>query len=516
MTNYPVIRVDASIPPVVTHVFTTAREAVLFWVLSGEADVHVGGRVLTLAAAEAVLVPPGHRFKLDVGAHSIVFPIAVPRDEVPAIENVVRLSVRETWHDWLVHRFARSLGYMRGVRTTPDGLTELLSGAASAHEAANTVGAPPMPTSAEAFAVAKRFVDSPEHDADLAELARSVHVGTRTLQRQFVDETGLSLSHWRAAARIAVSVEHLASGRDIGWVANRVGFATAGGFTRAFRRHTGLAPSVFVRSRATDGKLCSTSLATDVTMSPAPDVPGGETWPRVNDFHVLVWVYRGRARFTVGGRVVTLRRGDAIVLPAGVRNRIDTEPGSLVLPLGSRDSRVPDAGRRFDAVVHFPLESESYLLHTVVANYSRVRPVMHDEHRLIDLACRSAEPALVGAAQDRIRGVVNTIVASVHEKPSEDKHLCEWAQDAGIDARALHDCFVQTVGQTFPRWRSHVRMTLARRYLGEGRTAGEIARLLGYAHSSGFTKVFHETQGMTPTEYRRYGWRESRESVVLA
>ncbi|SNT46800.1 helix-turn-helix domain-containing protein [Rhodococcoides kyotonense] len=499
-----------AIPPARTDFVTNSREPLLFWVRSGAAVVDVGGGSFALRSGEALWVPAGFRYRLDAEAGAVAFPIFVPVADTPdGSGDVVRVPITTEWEDWLVHRFARSLGYLRGAAVESDGFVELIAGA---RPLATSVGVPPMPVSPEAVTVARGLLRSPDNDDDLAALARSLHIGCRTLQRQFVDETGMPFTRWRTAVRIAAAATYLDAGRGIGWVGHRVGFTTAGGFTRAFRRHTGSNPSDFLRTRH-ELSAGSAGPYESVSTTTVPIVPASETWARVNDFHVFVWVYRGCASVTVGGRTVRLERGDALLLPAGMRNCVRTTPGLLLLPLGS--SPVRDSARSwFDDVVHFPIEAENYLMHTVVANYSLLRPVMHDGHRLFDLALR--EFCSLAVEFDDAVHVVNAVVAAVRGNPADARTLAEWAHEAGIDSKVLNECFTTTIGQSFPRWRSHVRMTLARRYLGDGLAAGEVARTLGYKQSSGFTKVFTDIHGMTPSTYRRDGWRESREELVVA
>lgn len=130
-----------------------------------------------------------------------------------------------------------------------------------------------------------------------------------------------------------------------------------------------------------------------------PSVPATQTWNRINDFHVLVWLYRGATRVMVGERTRRLRRGDAIWLPAGVRNSITLSRGSLLLPLGSRHG-TPETRLPRNLVQRFPDEAELYLLHTFVANYSLVRPTSHDPNRITHSFLKHATRTRAGAAED--------------------------------------------------------------------------------------------------------------------
>ena len=128
------------------------------------------------------------------------------------------------------------------------------------------------------------------------------------------------------------------------------------GFTRAFHTQTGMTPRQYKKARPVIPRHDDT-LATDFSelMLPQlqpeaappeaspPSVPATQTWNRINDFHVLVWLYRGAARVMVGERTRRLRRGDAIWLPAGVGHGITLSRSSLLTP-----SRISTAHRKRD------------------------------------------------------------------------------------------------------------------------------------------------------------------------
>src|SRR3546814_545528 len=179
-----------------------------------------------------------------------------------------------------------------------------------------------------------------------------------------------------------------------------------------------------------------------------PTIPASGTWARVNNFHVIVWIYRGSARVTFGDRTWNLRRGDAMWLPAGVRNSVEIAEGSLLLPLGSQpgDSPVTAPPPR---VLHFAREAEAYLLHTVVANYTLLRPEIHDPARISRLIRNSAATRTPGGRTDP----VETILTALRADPTDSRTLPEWSARLGVDEGLLHKRFVAATGQSFPRWR---------------------------------------------------------------
>lgn len=73
--------------------------------------------------------------------------------------------------------------------------------------------------------------------------AARLHVSTKTLQRDFVQEFGMPYSQWLTelrlqAARVLLPTEPVAAG------ARRIGYASASSFVVAFRRQYGWTPGV--------------------------------------------------------------------------------------------------------------------------------------------------------------------------------------------------------------------------------------------------------------------------------
>lgn len=77
----------------------------------------------------------------------------------------------------------------------------------------------------------------------LGELAALCGMSVRHLSRAFRAETGMTVAHYVAHARIERAVAMLAgSDRPIGDIARAAGFGSAGSFSHAFRRATGMRP----------------------------------------------------------------------------------------------------------------------------------------------------------------------------------------------------------------------------------------------------------------------------------
>lgn len=114
-------------------------------------------------------------------------------------------------------------------------------------------GAPPFelprPASpALVRAAALIAADGPEATTS-ATLASAVGLGVRTLERQFLAETGLTPGRWRRQHALLGALERLAAGTPIKQVAAAAGYATTSAFTAAFRAAFGTTPGRYFAER---------------------------------------------------------------------------------------------------------------------------------------------------------------------------------------------------------------------------------------------------------------------------
>jgi AraC-like DNA-binding protein len=99
----------------------------------------------------------------------------------------------------------------------------------------------PAPASDDARRAAELMTRGEDPDST-AELARRVGTSTRTLERRFLAETGLTLAAWRRQARLQGALRDLASGRPVKQAAATAGYATPSAFVSAFRSAFGASP----------------------------------------------------------------------------------------------------------------------------------------------------------------------------------------------------------------------------------------------------------------------------------
>ncbi|MGO1854111.1 MAG: helix-turn-helix domain-containing protein [Microbacteriaceae bacterium] len=488
------------------------HHAELLWVRTGMIEMTVDGASHRLVAGQAIWVPAGvtHALRLEPGTVTVaVWSASAPRSVVLSEVRVV--DITDDWADWLIHK--RGLGALAA-----DGpLLELASGLSRHADPQVRTPRFPMPRSREARAVAQAVLRTPGSPLSVDEFADGESVSAKTLRRQFVNETGVVFSEWRTRARVTSAAAHLAEGRGVAWAQRHVGYATPAGFTRAFQRHVGITPREYarrVRMKAAPADELARNVAALVADEQAtpPPIPAYSGPMRVNDCHVLLWVYRGEAIIRIGTRDQKLRRGEAIWVPAGVSHRVELAVGSILRPLGNRYGRVR-IGVDDLRVFSFPPETESYLLHTTFAEYG----VLTSDHplRLTDELFHEqffrdeiTETTLTGAA--------GTLATALRRDPADSRSLADWAKSLGMTPTALGKELASQTGTSFPHWRAQLRMNLARELLHHGERPGDIARRLGYASPAAFTKVFTSAHGIPPREYQRQmtGQAEASEVAV--
>lgn len=115
-------------------------------------------------------------------------------------------------------------------------------------------GAPPFdlpqPVTPALVRAASLMATNAPEAATSAALARAVGLGIRTLERQFLAETGLTPGRWRRQHALLGALEALAAGTSIKQAAGLAGYATPSAFTAAFRGTFGNTPARYFAERS--------------------------------------------------------------------------------------------------------------------------------------------------------------------------------------------------------------------------------------------------------------------------
>lgn len=105
-----------------------------------------------------------------------------------------------------------------------------------------------MPSDQRAVRLANIISDDPANKSPLDELAKMAGASPRTLERIFVNETGLSFGRWRQQARLMMAIRLLVEGISVNHAAFESGYENPSSFVAMFRREMGITPGQYIRA----------------------------------------------------------------------------------------------------------------------------------------------------------------------------------------------------------------------------------------------------------------------------
>jgi AraC-like DNA-binding protein len=104
----------------------------------------------------------------------------------------------------------------------------------------------PHPHDARARKLADLLRANPRERRPLEELSMKCGASKRTMQRLFVEESGMSFSRWRQRARLIHAMQSLAAGRSVTDAALEAGYSTTSAFISMFRKQLGTTPARYL------------------------------------------------------------------------------------------------------------------------------------------------------------------------------------------------------------------------------------------------------------------------------
>ncbi|WP_211215193.1 AraC family transcriptional regulator [Nesterenkonia alba] len=215
---------------------------VLLWQVRGCTDLMVEGQSYELTAGTARWIPAGLRHGFTVREDSVVVPLFFPRELIATtVQESTTVTVGHDLHSLLLAHMVSSSSQIRPAVNITRQVLALIEQSPIASESL------PMPTGAQARRVAEALRFNPGDTRCVAELAASVHVSERTLERAFVAETGSTLREWRIRNRVEAAAVLLRSGAAVDAVAHRVGYTHVNAFRRVFKEHFGVTPTAYRR-----------------------------------------------------------------------------------------------------------------------------------------------------------------------------------------------------------------------------------------------------------------------------
>lgn len=224
--------------PAPATVHTHERDE-LTCVVAGQTRIAVGATTWVLGPTRALWIPAGTVHTVAPSPGSLTFPLFFPDNSVPwslprgiHVTDDLSRCIQVLLQPGLSSPEAITAAARRAVALLPSLSEDTL--------------AVPLPRDPRALTVAQALLADPADGSSLEDWARVTYASSKTLQRLFLAETGMSFPRWRTQARLVAAVRLLREDVPVGVVAQRVGYATAGGFIQAFHKVTGCTPARYL------------------------------------------------------------------------------------------------------------------------------------------------------------------------------------------------------------------------------------------------------------------------------
>lgn len=107
----------------------------------------------------------------------------------------------------------------------------------------------PRPADTRLRTMTDGMLSDPADRRTLTEWAGHVGMSERNLRRLFLQETGMSIGHWRRQMHVVTGVQLLAHGLSLQSVAHELGYESASAFAVMFKKQTGKPPGRFLAER---------------------------------------------------------------------------------------------------------------------------------------------------------------------------------------------------------------------------------------------------------------------------
>jgi AraC-like DNA-binding protein len=104
----------------------------------------------------------------------------------------------------------------------------------------------PLPRDPRARKLVDQLFSNPSGHRRLDGLCSRSGASKRTIQRLFIEETGMPFSKWRQRLRLISAMQRLAAGEAVTTVALETGYNSASAFVAMFRKQLGMTPGRYL------------------------------------------------------------------------------------------------------------------------------------------------------------------------------------------------------------------------------------------------------------------------------
>jgi len=105
----------------------------------------------------------------------------------------------------------------------------------------------PTPSDPRLVRICKTISEMPEDNSTLSDWSERLAVDSKTIQRLFNRQTGMTFGQWRQQARLLMGLEQLATGARVIDVALNLGYDSPSAFATMFKRQFGETPTQYFR-----------------------------------------------------------------------------------------------------------------------------------------------------------------------------------------------------------------------------------------------------------------------------
>lgn len=215
---------------------------VLLWQVRGDTDLVVDGAEHRLTVGHAMWVPVDTPHGFSVHANSVTMPLFFPAADIAT--TLCRPTLLAVDRDLRTLMLAHAVSWSTAIKPEANLARQIL---ALIEESPVLSTGLPMPASEPAQVIAETLRFNPGDIRTVDELAASVHTTSRTIERAFRAETGITLRQWRIRNRMEAAAILLRSRATLDAVARRVGYSNVNSFRRVFTAHFGISPTVYAK-----------------------------------------------------------------------------------------------------------------------------------------------------------------------------------------------------------------------------------------------------------------------------
>ncbi len=202
--------------------------------------VEAGGTLWLIPPARAVWAPAGVRHEIRArGDFAMRTLYLAPEMAADLPSDCIAIEVPSLLRELILHIVG--IGMLEAGQPVHEALARVA--------ADQLRGAPalplslPLPSDRRALTLAGRLLADPSDSAGLADLARNAGASVRTIQRLFLQETGLGFFEWRQRLRLLHAATLLGAGASVTDAGLDAGYASTSAFIAAFRKRFGRTPA---------------------------------------------------------------------------------------------------------------------------------------------------------------------------------------------------------------------------------------------------------------------------------